>query len=234
MKTKKIFTLFIALMTLVALQAQEGDEEMKLLFNKKEKTEKGKMANGGYGGIIVGWTQIDGRDALTIGGRAAWIANHYFALGMAGKAFFDGFNQNGYQDPNYNPSYDSDYSLAGGYGGLLLEPIVKPMWPVNFSFPVMIGAGGVTATPASWQHIDYYDTYYYNSTAFFVAEAGVDIQFNITKFFRVAIGGGYRYTSNIYLQHKYLDELDVEHVKNVPTDALRGFNADLTLKFGWF
>lgn len=236
MKTRIIFTLILAVMTTLSLQAQEGDEEMKMLFNKKEKekTSKEKMTNGGYGGVIVGWTQIDGKSALTVGGRAAWIANHHFALGLAGKAFFDGFNQNGYYDPSYDPNYDPEYSLAGGYGGLLIEPIVTPMSPVNVSFPILIGAGGVTATPASWKHVDYYDTYYYNSTAFFVAEAGVDVQFNITKFFRIAVGGGYRFTSDIYLQHKYLNDLDETVYVNVPKNAMRGFNADLTLKFGWF
>ena len=233
MKTRLIFTLIIAFLTSTSLLAQEG-EEMKLLFNKKDGSSKKELVNGGYGGIVVGYTQIDDKDAMTVGGRFAWIANHHFALGVAGRGFFNNFNTGGYYNSSNDPNYDPDYSLVGGYGGLLLEPILVPMSPVNVSFPIMIGAGGVSASSIYWNDYYYYNDYYYNSTAFFLAEAGVDIQFNITKFFRVAVGGGYRYTSDIYLQHKYYDENDNVLYKNVPKDALRGFNIDLSLKFGWF
>jgi hypothetical protein len=116
MKTKSILTLLIAFFSMAYLQAQQGDEEMKMLFNKKEKekTEKQKMANGGYGSFSVGYTQIDGQDAMVIGGRAAWVANHRFALGIAGRGFFNNFSEDRYYDPNYNPNYDPNYSLAGG------------------------------------------------------------------------------------------------------------------------
>ncbi|MEE4259708.1 MAG: hypothetical protein V2I62_08115 [Bacteroidales bacterium] len=235
MKTIKLFTLFIALFSMVILQAQE-EEEMKLLFNKKDKPEqeKQKIANGGYGSMSVGWTQIDGKNAMVIGARAAWIANHHFALGLAGRGFFNNFDNQQYFDESYDPNYDPNYSLSGGYGGLLLEPILAPMSPVHVSFPILIGAGGVATTPVTWQNIDYYNYYYFNSDAYFVLEPGVDVEFNITKFFRVALGGSYRYTSNVYLQHKYLNSADETVYENVPTNALRGFNVDISLKFGWF
>jgi hypothetical protein len=236
MKTIKIFTLLIAFLSVISLQAQQ-EEEMKLLFNKKDKPEKEKQKidNGGYGSVSVGWTQIDSKNAMVIGARAAWVANHYFALGLAGRGFFNNFDNQQYYDGSYDPNYDANYSLSGGYGGLLLEPIVAPMSPVHVSFPITIGAGGVATTPAYLDKYYYsYNSYYYNSTAFFLLEPGVDVEFNITKFFRLAIGGSYRYTSNIYLQHKYLNDQDETVFYNVPKDALRGFNVDISLKFGWF
>lgn len=235
MKTKTILTLLMAFFSVVFLQAQNNDEEMKLLFNKKDKSgDKEKIANGGYGALTFGYTQIDGKDAMVIGARAAWIANHHFALGLAGRGFFNNFNSNEYYDPTYNPNYDPNYALAGGYGGILLEPIVAPNYPVHVSFPVLIGAGGVSATPTNWQNVDYYNQYYYGTDAYFVLEPGVDVEFNITKFFRIALGASYRYTSDVYLQYKYLNDLDETVYVNVPKDALRGFNFDFSLKFGWF
>ena len=238
MKTRTIFTLILAFFSVVYLQAQESDEEMKMLFHKKDKpeSEKTKIDNGGYGSFSIGWTKIDGKDALLIGGRAAWIANHRFALGLAGAGFFNNISSNRYYDSNYDPNYDPNYSLAGGYGGILVEPIVAPNYPVHISVPILIGAGGVTATPADWKNYDgYYSTnYYYATDAFFVLEPGIDVEFNITKFFRVALGASYRFTSDIYLQHKYLNDLDETEYVNVPKDALRSFNANISFKFGWF
>jgi len=236
MKTRTILTILIALLSVVYLQAQESDEEMKMLFNKKPHSENKKMANGGYGSFSMGWTQIDGKDAMTIGGRAAWIANHHFALGFAGKGFFNNFSSNRYYDASYDPNYDPNYSLTGGYGGVLVEPIIAPMSPVHVSFPILIGGGGVAATPSSWNHAEpyYENNYYYATDAYFVFEPGVEVEFNITKFFRIAVGGSYRYTSDIYLQHKYLNEFDETQYKNVDKGALRGFNADISFKFGWF
>jgi hypothetical protein len=234
MNTMKICTLVIALFGAIILQAQE--EEMKLLFHKKDKpeTEKQKIDNGGYGSINAGWTRIDGKDAIVLGARVAWIANHHFSLGLAGRGFFNNLSSDTYYDPGYNANYDPTYSLSGGYGGIFFEPIIAPMSPVHVSFPILIGAGGVTTTPANWKYIDFNNYYYYNTDAYFVLEPGVDLEFNITKFFRIALGGSYRYTSDIYLQHKYLNELDETVYENISNDALRGFNLDISLKFGWF
>jgi hypothetical protein len=238
MKTRIILTVLFAFFSLVYLQAQEGsDEEMKMLFKKKEKKESdGKMANGGYGSFSIGYTRIDNKDAMVIGGRAAWIANHRFALGLAGRGFFNNVSANRYYDPNYNPNYDPNYSLAGGYGGIFFEPIVAWSHPVNVSFPILIGAGGVAATPTNWAYAESYysSNYYYQTDAYFVFEPGVDLQFNIAKFFRIALGASYRYTSDVYLQHKYLNNLDETVYVTVPKDALRNFNVDISFKFGWF
>jgi hypothetical protein len=239
MKIRTLIAMLLAFFVLAGIQAQE-DEDMKMLFNKKEKPEKEKqkMANGGYGSFSIGYTQIDGKDAMVLGGRAAWIANHRFALGLAGRGFFNNFNSNQYYDPNYDPNQDPEYALAGGYGGIFVEPIVSPMTSVNVSFPILIGAGGVTATPANWRSWGngYYDpnNYYYNVDAFFVLEPGVDLQFNITKWFRLALGGSYRFTSDVYLVHKYYDSQGIEQVVTVPKGALRNFNVDISFKFGWF
>ena len=235
MKTKTILAMLLAFFTVIGLQAQD-EEEMKMLFSGKEKDkkEKTKMANGGYGAFSIGYTQIDGKDAMLLGGRAAWVANHRFALGLMGRGFFNNFNSNRYYDPSYNPNYDPDYALAGGYGGIFVEPILAWNKPVHVSFPILIGAGGVAATPTNWQYVDNYNNYHYSTDAYFVLEPGVDVEFNITKFFKIALGGSYRYTSDIYVEHKYLNDNDETVYVRVDKGALRNFNVDISFKFGWF
>lgn len=237
MKTKTILTLLIAFFSVIYLQAQESDEEMKMLFKKKDKSGNEKMANGGYGSFSIGYTQIDNKDAILLGGRVAWIANHRFALGLAGRGFFNNLSTDRYYDSNYDPNQDPNYSLSGGYGGIFFEPIVVWSKPVHVSFPILVGAGGVAAVPADWKSYSYGNyypnNYYYNVDAFFVFEPGVDLEFNITKFFRIALGGSYRYTSDIYLTHKYYDD-GVEQTVQISKNALRNFNVDISFKFGWF
>ncbi|MCF6171512.1 MAG: hypothetical protein L3J31_01260 [Bacteroidales bacterium] len=231
MKTKTIFTLLLAFFSFTFLLAQEGKEEMKLLFHPKDGHQK--IANGGYGAFSIGWTQINGQGAILLGGRAAWIANHYLAFGLAGSGFFNDF----YNGNSYRPE---EYFLAGGYGGLLIEPILMPMKPVHVSFPIIFGAGGVTAAPpGSWDGYNhgggyYYDNYYYDTDAFFVFQPGLEVEFNIVKFFRIALGASYRFTDGINLQYKYFDNNNVEKTVIVDSKALNAFNASITFKFGWF
>jgi hypothetical protein len=235
MKTIKILSLLLALAFVSGLNAQDSsgssndNNQMKLLFPKKENPDE-KIDNGGYGSLSVGYSKINDQAAMVIGGRAAWIANHHFALGIAGSGFFSSIDNsyNYYENP-------SEYYLAGGYGGLLFEPIIAPNYPVHVSFPILVGGGGVSA--ANWNYTNYnynYNQYYYNADAFFVFEPGVDLEFNIVKFFRVALGVSYRLTSDINLQYKYFDNANVEQVVYVSPTALNGFNYNVSFKFGWF
>ena len=229
MKTRKLFTLLMAVMIVGLVSAQENNsEEMKLLFHKKDKTGN-HIANGGYGSINMGWTQVNGNSAIIMGARFAWVANHHFALGLAGNGFFSDFNNNSTDDP-------SEYFLAGGYGGLLFEPIVAPMSPVHVSFPIILGLGGVTASPANnWDNFNYnYNSYYYDNDMYFLVEPGVDVEFNIAKFFRIALEASYRLTDGVNLRYKYLDEFNNEVIETVDKNALNSFNVGVSLKFGWF
>ena len=112
-----------------------------------------------------------------------------------------------------------------------------PNKPVHVSFPVILGVGGISAVESnSWEssHYDKNTTYYYDSDAFLVLEPGVDVEFNITKFFRLALGASYRLTSDINLRYKYLDNNYDEHIIQVDRNALNSFTFDIGFKFGWF
>ncbi len=228
MKTIKILPIIFALLIGFSAIAQE-DEEMKTLF-KKSSTDK--ITNGGYGSFSIGYTQVDSKDALQLGGRVAWIANHKFALGLAGYGFVNDINN------DYNDTDDpSNYFLAGGYGGIFFEPIIMPNKPIHISVPVILGVGGISAVESNDWKNDHYDkpsTYYYDSDVFLVFQPGVDVEFNITEFFRIALGASYRLTNGINLRYKYLDDNYVEQVITVDKNALNSFNFNIGFKFGWF
>ncbi|MEN8230607.1 MAG: hypothetical protein ABFS38_20790 [Bacteroidota bacterium] len=228
---KKIATLLI-LMALVApsLLAQETEqgEESKQEQQQDEKREQQRQpgevqtlfdpnaGTGGYGAFTIGYTSINGRDAILMGGRGEWVIGHGFGLGIGGYGFVN--------DPVYNTIDQLNYSLAGGYGGLIMEPIIMGWFPVHISLPILVGAGGVASTSYSsnWQDpYEYMDGYLEDASAFFVAEGRVELEFNLVRFFRLALFGGYRYTTDIIMQ-------------NTASNALRGWTGGMTFKFGSF
>lgn len=171
-------------------------------------------SNGGYGAISIGYTEIDNKDAIVMGARGAWIINHSFALGLGGYGFINDIN---YDNPFNN---DLDYNLAGGYGGLILEPILAPRLPVHLSFPVLFGVGGV-AYVEHHNNWDYWWDSDNNSDVFWVVEPAVELEFNMTRYFRMAATASYRFTSNINMQ-------------NTDPEILNGFNVGMVFKFGKF
>jgi opacity protein-like surface antigen len=212
----------ISVLLALALTAAEAQEE----FGVKEKHERNPgqvqtlfdshSGNGGYGAFSIGYTKIANRDAIIMGGRGEWVVGHGFGLGLGGYGFVN--------DPLYNPVDQLNYSLAGGYGGLMMEPIIMGWFPVHVTFPILIGAGGVANTSYSsdwYDPYEYWDGYLEDATAFFVAEAGVELEFNLVRFFRFALFGTYRYTTDIVMT-------------NTEPDALRGWNFGMTFKFGSF
>jgi len=201
--------------SILAQEAEQSEKrhrapgEFQTIFNSNR-------GSGGYGAITIGYSQIDHRDAIIMGGRGEWVIGHGFGLGIGGYGFLN--------DPVYDAAQDLNFSLAGGYGGLVMEPIIMGWFPVHVAFPILIGAGGVASTSYS---ADWYDPYEYwdglveGATSFFVAEAGAELELNLVRFFRIAFFGTYRYTTDI-------------HMENTPVDALRGWNYGITFKFGSF
>ena len=222
MKIKTTLTLIISFIFITGLFAQENQNEYKTIFQEEQGN---KISHGGYGSFNIGYTKIDGKDALQFGGRAAWIVNHHLALGIAGKSFFNNLNKT---------SAAGDYYLAGGYGGFFIEPIIAPSSPVHVSFPIFFGMGGVAASQGNLWEEQYWDeSYYYDSDMFLVLEPGAEIEFNIVKFFRISLGASYRLTNGILLQYKYYDNNNLMII-DVPNKALDAFNFNINFKFGWF
>jgi hypothetical protein len=207
---KKIIPFICLILAMHPSHAQEENSEFKTLFGDRP------ISHGGYGALDIRYSSIDGMDAFLMGGRGAWVIGHGFALGFGGLGFMN--------DYHYNPDIAGgrNVNLAGGYGGLLLEPILFPKFPVHLSIPVLIGAGGIAYTthynPYDWDESHFFVE---EATGYFVLEPGLELEFNIVRFFRLAIGGYYRYTSDIRLY-------------DTPEDVLRGFSGGITLKFGKF
>lgn len=207
---KKLTMLFVLALIVTFAFAQDDtpNEEIRTVFSNPR-------VNGGYGAFTIGYTQIDGQDALISGVRGAVIIDHSLAIGLGGYGFVNNLDYHTYINNDL-----SEYTIAGGYGGIFIEPIIAGTSPVHLSFPVLFGIGGVALVDDNnyrWEH-SFYDV---DNDVFFVVEPAVELEFNFTRFFRTALTASYRHTSNLELY-----ETD--------PDVLRGFNFGMTFKFGKF
>jgi len=208
---KKIIIALLALNLMFTTYAQNNNqsEEINTILGNNSYTQ------GGYGAFGAGYSMIDDMDAFVVSGRAAWIVGHSLAIGVAGSGFIN--------DIHYNPVLDDDVNLNGGYGGILVEPIIFPKAPVHLAFPITAGAGGIAYTRISYNGDPWeYGTAFVEDTeAFLFFEPGVEMELNVLKFFRLALGMSYRMTTNIELY-------------DTNPDVLNGITTSLTFKFGKF
>jgi hypothetical protein len=211
-RVTSFFLCFLLAGSITLAQGTPGKEDYQI------KTLLGSShANGGYGAVSFGYTRIDDHNTFISGIKGGWNINHSLTLGMAGYGFINNL-------PYYSGS--DDHFLTGGFGGLLIEPVFWSRYPVHFTLPMIIGGGGIVRV----NNFNYPEWFYYYDfpvTSFFIFIPGMELEMNITKFFRIAIGADYRITPDIRLTDQYGNAL-------VPPDLMRGFSGHIVFKFGKF
>ncbi len=208
--------LIIAITLFISTTLLSQDPELEYYKSKEMKTLLGRnKSGGGYFAVQMGYASISGRHAVTTGARMTWIANHVLGIGFGGNGFIN--------EVVYNPALNSDVFVAGGYGGLYIEPVLMPRSPIHFSFPVLFGAGGISYIsdnyPGGSNFIEETET-------FLIIEPAAEIQLNMTRFFRLSIGASYRYPSSF--------NTGLGNSEYVSVSSLRGPGYSVTLKFGKF
>jgi hypothetical protein len=194
--------------------AQEEPGEIKTLAGSES-------SSGGYGAFTMGYSVIDDRSAFEFGFRGMWIMNHTIAMGFGGTGFMN--------QPVYNAGDGTDNFLTGGYGGFIIEPIVIPLEPVHVAFPILIGGGGISSIKTNWDNWDSWDElndYIPPTQLFMLIQPGAEIEFNVTRFFRMGLGASYRIPIELYHTTPEVPELSPQ--------AVKGFVFGMSFKFGKF
>lgn len=212
MRNSRIFLSFVTLLIVAGtMQAQE------------ETLLGGGFESGGYGGPVVKFTNFNGKFAVMVGGYGGWLINHSFMIGGGGY----GLVTSHYPDHPPQVSGPANLSLEGsrmefGYGGGMLEYIFKPTSVVHSSVSLLIGAGEVSLryhdAGTFWDMMDGYEG---QKDGVFVLEPSVNVELNVTTFFRVNAGGSYRLVSGASMY-------------GLTNKDLSGPSINLALKFGAF
>ena len=171
--------------------------------------------NGFYGAFTIGYSEIEDKQAVIFGGRFEWIAGHSIGLGFGGSGFI---NEN-----HFDTRLNTNVFLTGGYGGLYIEPILMPNYPVHIAFPILLGCGGISYVT---ENMDWDQNMIQDSEAFLIAEPGAELEMNLTRNFRLAVGTSYRFTTPF--------EVGMTGSPSVSASALKGFSFMMTFKFGRF
>jgi hypothetical protein len=218
MKKSIILTTLLLVSFSIAF-SQEADSTKKEKDHNSEKefqTLFGHNRSGGfYGSFTIGYSEIDNDQAVLFGGRFMWIAGHSIGVGFGGTGFINEYH--------YEPLLNTDVFLTGGYGGIYIEPIIAPNFPVHLSFPCLLGAGGISYIT---KNMDNNYNAIEQTEAFLIAEPGAELEFNITHNFRISLGATYRFTTQF--------EIGTNPSQIVDSESLKGFTYMATFKFGRF
>ena len=198
MKKIKIITL------LMVLPIITYDQDIRTLTSKDTiKTF------GGYGAPIVETTQMTGEWGVLFGGKGGVILNRKFAFGGVGVAMVSNHVFNGNTETTSGPM-----QLEYASGGIFFEYFYKLESPVHFSIPINIMGGGVTV-------LDEHSNQEIEASGMLVLQPGLNVEFNVTKFF----------IPGFYVSYRQVIGSSLENFDN---SDLSGLSLGLVLKFGGF
>jgi opacity protein-like surface antigen len=165
--------------------------------------------HGAFLAPVVKGTEMLDQFSLLLGGRAAWVANHQFCLGVGGYGLASDVTTDFDQT-------DVAAMLNFWYGGIEVEYIFFPQHMFHFTLYTLIGGGSAdffTREEGSNREWD--------GDSFFIIEPGFNLEFNIREGWRFDFGYSYRFVS----------DLQMEGLSN---KDLRDVAANLTLRLGKF
>ncbi len=175
---------------------------------------RGKTKYGGFGGPVVKVGRIAGEDAVFSGGRGGLIINNKFVIGGGGYSLARENVRTGFTFSN-----GDEPALGLDYGGLEFEYIFRPHRVVHVTGYTLIGGG--EATYEVFRESNGATSTQRLASEVFVLEPAVNAEVNISTWFRMGLGAGYR----------YVDGSDLPRAND---GALSGAVGTLTFKFGKF
>ena len=205
--------IFFVLMSVFVYRIKAQDYES--IDNGQIKTLLGKHNKlRGFGSVDLKVSQWNEQTSLLVGGHGGIILNDKFTIGLGGygittRSKFTGLND---QENLY---------LGGGYGGLILGYSIFAKEIFHLNFPVLFGGGGLDV-------LEDEDNVFVNgfdnvteTTGFFIVEPGMELEINIARFFRFAVGGTYRF-------------IEGANLDNVSDSKLDDWSTHVSFKFGKF
>ena len=185
--------------------------EIKSLLSKSNDIQ-------GFGGFDVKITDILDERSVLIGGYGGVLINRSYLLGvgaygLVARPSFDGLVP--------GSSDTTRLRLYGGYGGLLVGGTLFAKEIIHVSLPVFLGVGNLEVSDDDFFQGIGDTSFTVENSVFFVLEPGLQLEFNITQYLRIAGGASYRWVQGLELL-------------NVEDSQLTGVTGILSVRIGRF
>lgn len=215
---KKLFSLVCILLTLISFGQKYVDtndpknEEVKSLLSKNNDLNA-------FGALDIKVSDLMTERSLLVGAYGGFIINRRYLFGVAGYGLVTNVEFEGLVPGQTTPK---QLNLQGGYGGIMIGGTIAPRELIHISIPIVLGAGSLEVVDKDFFANNPADSEFtVENSVFFVAEPGIEIEFNITKYFRLGAGMTYRYISGTELE-------------NVKDEDISGTTAMISFRFGRF
>lgn len=184
--------------------------EIKSLLNKENVLNA-------FGGADIKVTDIMKERAMIVGGYGGLLINHNYMFGVAGYGIatnpeFDGFLPDG---------TEKKLNIHGGYAGLLIGVTILSRELIHLSIPIVLGVGQVQISDEDFFQNSISTDFTIESSTFFVGEPAAELEFNITRTFRIAAGASYRL-------------VEASELNNLSDEDLTNWTAMVSFRFGRF
>ena len=207
----------------------EGDEPRIIYYQSTEpdrrerkrrediKTLSGSMSHsGGFGALSFRTSEFRDESLVLAGLRGGWIINRTLGIGIEGHGIIP--------TAKFTDIDDDEVNLLGGYGGMFLELIFFSNEVVHVTFPISGGAGWLGYHRVREDNLNqppFREDLEVDGDVFWYVEPGADLEFNISRNFRLAMGVSKRFTQDLELI-------------NTRSNAFDKLNYFITLKIGGF
>lgn len=204
-QSKLILAVNLMLLPLSLFSQEDGDY---IEFNDRKN-----VVHGVYAGVTTYFGEVNGENAYIMDFKLAYVANRKLEIGLAGGALYS---------RNYlSKSVNENSDLIGGYGGIHIEPIIFGKSKVSIGFPLFLGFGGAGFAKDDYKEAENGDLRFEEWDSFFLAEPGVNLLYNLSRYVQLEAGIKYRISTKL--------ELDPGHIKSI-----NGFSAGVGVKIGIF
>ena len=238
---KKIFFIIAAVLTLNTVFAQQNDstntnDELKTIFGKSGD----KVKVSGFGAFNMDFGSIENNFGLMMGGEGAVLINRSFFIGFYGRGLI---TMPTYTYTYYNPKFSKNMDVSQrailGHGGLLIGYVFNPTKPIHMGFSARIGAGGIgLVDDYSENHYNSNSSYYYHEYPYiaplFVLSPQVDLEMNLTNWFKFRISAGYQYVTDASVSVSRIEDKKIVESELFNTSGYNTPTFSLGFVFGWF
>ena len=166
----------LALLLAPPLLAQETDEKEPQEKPQEDTLIKGGIDSGGFGALVFRFGEVADQFVTLRGVRGGWIINHQFVIGAGFYGVSNGICLDDDRDCRFR-------ELEFGYGGFEFEYIGLWNRVAHYTLQLLIG-GGWVGDGGEWKEA-------------FVAEPVANLELNVTKWWRINVGAGYRIVAGL-------------------------------------